>query len=51
MRIPMVLMSVLLLSSPGQARDLKADKIARVQSAAHPEISDNATIMDVDGSV
>lgn len=46
-----VLTSVLLLSSPGQAGDSKADKIARAQSATHPEISHNATIMDVDGSV
>lgn len=51
MKSLLVLVLVLLLSGLSQAGDSKADKIARAQSAAHPEISDNATLMDVDGSM
>ncbi len=36
--------------SPNE-EEMKAEKIARAQSAAHPDISRDATIVDVDGTV
>jgi len=42
---------MLLVSVSSFGADMAAEKITRAQSAAHPGISENATIVDVDGRV
>ena len=51
MRLIFILLVSALVSINCFATETVADKIARAQSAAHPGISKNATIMDVDGKV
>ena len=51
MRTIFVLLAFTLVSLNSFAAETVAAKIARAQSAAHPEISKNATIMDVDGKM
>jgi len=46
-----ILVAMLLVSMNSFGVESTTDKIARAQSAAHPGISKNATIMDVDGKV
>jgi hypothetical protein len=46
-----VLAAMLLVSMNSYGAESSADKIARAQSAAHPEISKQATILDMDGKV
>ena len=46
-----VLAAMLLVSMNSYGSESDADKIARAQSAAHPAISKNAMIMDVDGKL
>jgi hypothetical protein len=46
----MVLLTFL-ISTGTVGAETAADKIARAKSAAHPAISDNATVMDVDGAI
>lgn len=43
--------AVLIISTPTLANETAADKIKRAQSAAHAEISADATVMDVDGTI
>jgi hypothetical protein len=51
MRLFIVLLVLTLVSINSFAAETVADKITRAQSAAHPAISKNATIMDVDGKM
>ena len=51
MRYLSVIFIGLLLSATTYGSETAAEKIQRAQSAAHPEISQNATVMDVDGSL
>jgi len=46
-----ILAALLLVSMNSLGAESTEDKITRAQSAAHPGISKNATIMDVDGKV
>ena len=46
-----ILAALLLVSMNSFGAESTEDKITRAQSAAHPGISKNATIMDVDGKV
>ncbi len=46
-----VLLALLLVSLNSYGEESVTDKIVRAQSAAHPAISENATIMDVDGKL
>ena len=46
-----VLATMLLVSMNSYGAESDTDKIARAQSAAHPAISKNAMIMDVDGKL
>jgi len=51
MRTLYILAAMLLVSVYSYSGESTAEKIARAQSAAHPGISKNATIKDVDGTV
>ncbi len=51
MRKVNVLLALLLVSLNSYGEESVTDKIVRAQSAAHPAISENATIMDVDGKL
>ena len=51
MKMLNVLAAMLLISVNSYGVESDADKIVRAQSAAHPAISQNATIMDVDGKM
>ncbi len=51
MRTQSVFLSLILVSGAAFGGESAADKIARAMSAAHPAISDNATVMDVDGMI
>ncbi len=51
MKMLYILTAMLLVSVNSFSGESTADKIIRAQSAAHPGISKNATIMDVDGKV
>jgi len=51
MKLSYILTALLLISTHCSAQESTAIKIARAQSAAHPAISKNATIMDVDGKM
>ncbi len=51
MKILYIIAAMLLVSINSFGAESDADKIARAQSAAHPSITKNATIMDVDGKV
>ncbi len=44
-----ILLAMMLVSISSYGAETDAEKIARAQSAAHPAISTNATIVDVDG--
>ena len=46
-----ILAAMLLVSMNSYGGESTADKITRAQSAAHPGISKNATILDMDGTV
>ena len=51
MRYFISLLGLTLLSTAVMAAETAAEKIARAQSAAHPDISKEATVVDVDGKV
>ena len=51
MRYLYIFLSVALFSMSIYGAESTSEKIARAKSAAHPAISDNATIMDVDGKI
>lgn len=47
----LIALVTLALAGAVHAEESAADKIARAQSAAHPGVSADATVMDVDGTV
>lgn len=51
MRTLPVVLAVLFVSFNGHASESVDDRIARAQSAAHAGISNDATVMDVDGTM
>lgn len=51
MRNLSLFLTVFFLSTSSYGAEMTAAKIARAQSAAHPGISKNATVMDVDGTI
>ncbi|MEE8588952.1 MAG: hypothetical protein V3S80_06385 [Sulfurimonadaceae bacterium] len=51
MRTLYILLALMLVSLNSYANESAAEKIARAESAAHPAITRQATIMDVDGKM
>ena len=51
MRLLYILTAMLLVSMNSFGGETTAEKIKLAQSAAHPAVSDNATVIDMDGTV